>query len=61
MNERNHVISSFSQSGMPVILSVIKKGSPPHKLSIVKSSELASIYNAKFKELNDAYKKLISL
>jgi hypothetical protein len=56
-HDRGHIIDIFSQLGLPVNLSVEKRGSP-HKLVMVKSDKLYETSRERFDKLSTNYEKL---
>lgn len=56
--DREHVMNVFSRLGVPVHLSVEKKGSP-HKLVMLKSDKLYQMAKDRFDKLTENYEKLI--
>ncbi len=58
--DREHVMSVFSRLGLPVQLSVEKKGSP-HKLVMVKSDNLYHVAKDRFNSLTKRYEKLMEM
>jgi hypothetical protein len=58
MSNREHVMDHLERLGLPVKLSVEKRGSP-HKLVIVKSDKLYEISKERFDKLSENYEKLM--